>query len=115
MTRGDRHDLEELLDKKLVGVATREDLAKFQAKMAGKEDLANFESGIRQVLEDSIIPQLDRLHRRITDLSDAIERIGRQLEAVVDRQDRQDEILKSHERNLADHEQRLVVLDAHSP
>lgn len=137
MTQNDRRDLEKLLDKKLAGVATKEDLAKLdtrmaskgdlaklearmatkealaklEASMASKEDLAQLESGIRQVLKDGIIPQLDSLHTRMGDLSDAIERIERRLEAVVDRQDRQGEVLKRHEKRLEDQEQRLEILE----
>jgi len=124
MTQRDRRDLEKLLDKKLAAVATKEDLAKLEARMAtkealaklearmaSKEDLAKLESGIRQVLEEGIIPQLDRLHTRMGGLSDVMERIERRLEAVVDRQDRQVEVLKRHDKRLADHEERLGVLE----
>jgi len=111
MTQEDRRDLEKLLDKKLAGVATKEDLARLEARMASKEDLAKLESGIRQVLEEGIIPQLDRLHGPMGDLSDAIERIERRLEAVVDRQDRQGEVLKRHDKGLADHKERLGILE----
>ena len=124
MTQRDRRDLEKLLDKKLAAVATKEDLAKLgarmatkealaklEARMASKEDLAKLESGIRQVLEGGIIPQLDTLHTRMDDLNHAVERIDRRLEAVVDRQDRQREVLKRHEKRLADHKQRLGILE----
>jgi len=92
-------------------MATKEALAKLEARMTSKEDLAKLESGIRQVIEEGIIPQLDRLHARMGDLSDGMERIERRLEAVVDRQDRQGEALKRHDKRLADHEQRLGILE----
>jgi len=124
MTQRDRRDLEKLLDKKLAGVATKEDLAKLEARMAtketlakleasmaSKEDLAKLESGIRQILEEGVIPQLDALHARMSDLSHTAERIDRRLEAIVDRQDRQAEALKRHDKRLADHEQRLEILE----
>lgn len=137
MPQKDRRDLEKLLDKKLADVATKEDLpkldtrmaskedlakleartatkeapAKLEARMASKEDLAKLETGIRQVLEEGIIPQLDSLHTPMGDLSDAMERIERRLEAVVDRQDRQGEVLKRHDKRLTDHEQRLGILE----
>ena len=124
MTPKDRRDLKNLLDKKLAAVATKKDLArlearmatkealaKLEARMASKEDLAKLERGIRQVLEEGIIPQLDRLDTRMGDLSDGIERIERRLQAVVDRQDRQGEVLKRHEKRLADHKQRLGILE----
>jgi len=137
MTQKDRRDLEKLLDQKLAGVATKRELAKLgarmaskedltklearmatkegvaklEASMASKEDLAKLESGIRQILEDGIIPQLDSLHTRMRDLSDAMERIERRLEAVVDRQDRQGKVLKRHDKRLTDHEQRLGILE----
>jgi len=123
MTPKDRRDLEKLLDKKLRSVATKEDLgrlearmatkealAKLEARMATKEDVSRLESGIRQVLQEGTIPQLDSLHTRMGDLSDAIDRIERRLQAVVDRQDRQGEVLKRHEKRLTDHEQRLGIL-----
>lgn len=69
-----RSDLERLLGIKLGGLTTKADLARLEAKMTGGEDLANLqtlmatnedlvrvESGIRQVLEDSIMPELDKL------------------------------------------------------
>ena len=124
MIQKDRRDLEKLLEKKLAGVATKEDLARLQAsiatkealakleaRMASKGDLAKLESGIRQILEDGIIPQLDSLHTRMGDLSDGMERIERRLEAVVDRQDRQGEVLERHDKRLGNHEKRLGILE----
>jgi hypothetical protein len=111
MTPTDGRDLEKLLDKKLAGMATKEDLAKMSARMATQEDLLKLESGIRHVLEEGIIPQLDILFTRMGDLSEAVERMRRRLEAVANHLERQDGVLRRHGRRLAYHEQRLGILE----
>ena len=111
MTPTDSRELKKLLDEKLAGMATKEDLAKLGRRVAAQEDLAQLESGIRQVLEEGIIPQLDILLTRMGDLSEAVERMGRRLEVVARHLERQDGVLKRHDRRLADHEQRLGILE----
>jgi hypothetical protein len=111
MTPTDGRGSEKILDKKLAGMATKEDLAKLMAQMDTQEDLAKLESGIRHVLEEGIIAQPDMLLARMGDLSEAIERMGRRLEAVANHLERQDGALKRHGKRLADHEQRLGILE----
>ena len=126
-----KQELSKLLDEKLGGVATKKDLSKIETKLSGlesqtaskddsaklealvatKKDLGALQSGIGQVLADGILPQLDKLATRMVDLRDAVGRIERQLYAVVDRQDRQDEVQETHVKTLADHEQRLGILE----
>ena len=92
-------------------MASKEDLAKIGTRIATQEDLAKLESAIRHVLEEGIIPQLDILLTRMGDLSEVIERMGRRLETVADHLERQDGVLKRHGKRLADHEQRLGILE----